>query len=79
LSPTGVHELQHPLALLAAAHPRVLVQGSRMIASTVIRRVERAWGSWNTICIFGRIGRSRLSGRVAISCPSTRIDPEVTS
>ena len=50
-----------------------------MIASTVIRASSEACGSWNTICILGLRGRSRLCDICPISVPSMRMDPEVMS
>ena len=50
-----------------------------MMPPTVIRGLRLACGSWNTICMVGRILRSLVVPAVAMSLPSILIEPAVTS
>lgn len=53
--------------------------GSLIIWNTFIVGFNDAYGSWKMICILFRYSFSSLSFRSAISCPSNRMLPEVTS
>ena len=49
------------------------------MSPAVMRGLSEANGSWNTICIERRSGRSSALLRWVMSCPSIRIAPEVGS